>query len=87
MRTLKLSQISEFEQVFMGELGFLPGVQYLNTNPNIKPFIMPRRRMSIAIRRKLREELTRLESLGMVEAVDEPTPWVSEVIVALKKKM
>lgn len=76
----------EFEHVFNGELGSLPGVHHLNTDPSAKPVVMPARRIPIAIQLKLREELTRLQSLGVIEPVDEPTPWVSQVVETLKKK-
>ena len=46
---------------------------------------MPNWRIPIAVRPKLREELARLELLGVIEAVDEPTPWASQVVVTLKK--
>ncbi|KAK3887807.1 hypothetical protein Pcinc_008086 [Petrolisthes cinctipes] len=50
----------EFEHVFNGELGSLPGVHHLNTDLSVKPVVMPARRIPIAIQPKLREELTRL---------------------------
>lgn len=68
----------------MGELGSLPGVQHSNTNPSVKPVIMPSRRIPIAIRQKLVEELARMVSLGVIEVVDEPTPWVNQVVATLK---
>lgn len=82
----RVSQITEnHEQVFNEELGSLPGIQHLHTNPDIKPTIMPTRRLPIAMRPKLRDELTRLQSLGVIEEVDEPTSWVSQVVITLKK--
>lgn len=71
-----VSQISEFEEVFMSELESPQGVQHSNTNPNVKPVIMPSRRILIAIRPKLREELLRMVSLGVIDTIDEATPWV-----------
>ncbi|MPC73333.1 hypothetical protein E2C01_067657 [Portunus trituberculatus] len=80
----RVSYISEeYGQVFNKELGALPSVQHLRTNPDIKPTVMPTRRIPIAVRLKLREELKRLQSLGVIQELDEPTPWVSQVVTTL----
>lgn len=64
---------------------FFPGVQSLKVSPNIKPVIIPDRRMPIAMKPKVKSELKRLEKLGVIQPVDEPTPWVSQVVVSPKE--
>jgi hypothetical protein len=39
----------------------------------------------IPVREKLKSELVRIESLGMLAKVTEPTPWVSQLVIAHKK--
>ena len=38
----------------------------------------------MALKGKLREELDRLQSLGIIEQVSDPTPWVSSLVTVLK---
>ena len=39
----------------------------------------------MSVREKFKEELQRLERLKVITPVDEPTEWVSEIVVAVKK--
>ena len=45
---------------------------------------MPLRRVPVAVKGKLREELDRLESLGVLEKEDKPTQWVSSMVATQK---
>ena len=38
------------------------------------------------MRKKVEYELKRLEELDIIEKVDGPTPWVSQIVVAPKQK-
>jgi hypothetical protein len=38
------------------------------------------------LRKKVEDELKRLEELDIIERVDGPTPWVSPIVVAPKPK-
>ena len=42
------------------------------------------RRVPVAIRDKLKEELKRMVKLGVIEGVEEPTEWVSSMVVVTK---
>ena len=46
---------------------------------------MPDWRTPIAIKDKLKDELDRLEDLGVITKVKEPTPWGSQVVIIHKK--
>ena len=65
--------------------GKLPGKTTPHRRPSIKTVVMPSRRVPVAIRAKLGKELNRLVSLGVIAPVDEPTPWVSQTVIAEKK--
>jgi hypothetical protein len=76
---------SKYREVFEESLGQLPGVQSLKIRPDAQPTIMAKRRIPIAVRPKLKEELQRLVELKVITPVREPTPWVSQIVVAPKK--
>ena len=46
---------------------------------------MANRRVPIAIGPQLKDELERLTAMGVVAPVDEPTPWISQVVVVKTK--
>jgi transposase InsO family protein len=77
--------MDDYGSVFDGKLGRLPGTQHLQLKPDAKPTIMPDRRVPLAVRPKLQKELARLTELGVIIPVEEPTPWVSQVVIAHKK--
>ena len=48
------------------------------------PVVHPPRRVPVALKGKLKKELDRLQSLGIIEQVTDPTPWVSSLVTVLK---
>lgn len=66
-------------------LGQFPGTQTLQTDPAVKPVIMPDRRVPISVRDQLKRELDKLTNQNVIAPVTEPTPWVSQTVVAKKK--
>jgi hypothetical protein len=77
--------ITHHADVFSKELGTLPGTVHLQVDENAEPTITPARRVPTALKEKYKEELDRLEKLGVLATVDEPTPSVSSVVIATKK--
>ena len=80
-----VSIVDSYSDVFDKDLGSLPGIVRLKTKDDIQPVVMPDRRTPISIRPKLKEELDRLEQLDVISKVEEPTPWVSQVVTVHKK--
>ncbi len=70
--------VDNYEDVF-GELGCIPGEYYINVDHTIKPVVHPARRVPFALKEKLKAELNRVVSLGVIENVDKPTDWVNIV--------
>ena len=75
----------QYQEVFDRELGIIPGKHKLRVDPSIQPVVMPDRRVPMAVHPKLKEDLDRMVSLGVITPVDEPTPWVSQLVITRKK--
>ena len=78
------SILKEYADVFRGE-GKLEGDLHLEIDPNVPPVQLPTRKVPIAIKEKLKEEMDRLEGLNIITPVNVPTSWISATVVTLKK--
>ena len=76
--------IEEFTDVFEGEVGTLEGEQQLEVDPKVQPTTAPSRRVPFAVKAKVKDELMRLTNLEVIQSVDEPTDWFSNMVVATK---
>ena len=76
--------IEEYQDVFEGDLGTLPGAQRLEVDPGILPNISPSRRVPLALKLRLKQELEKLTKLGVTAPMDVPTDWVSNVVIETK---
>ena len=75
--------LAEYADLFKG-LGKIEGRLHLEVDETVPPVVMPPRRVPVAVKGKLREELDRLESLGVLEKEDKPTQWVSSMVATQK---
>ena len=66
-------------------MGVFQGTLRLEVIADVKTVQSTARRVSGAVRDQLKEELARLEQLGVIIRQDEPTDWVSPIVVARKK--
>ena len=82
------SQEDVFEQysdVFNSSaLGCLPVSHHIQLNKDHKPVIHPPRRVSASLRPKVKVELDRMQKLGVITPVKEPTQWVSSLVTIVK---
>mgnify|MGYP001557088947 CR=1 FL=1 len=77
--------IGEFKDVFSG-LGMLKGVKHtIQLKDNAKPVIQPPRRVPVAVRQPLKDELDRMIDLDVIEKVNGPTDWVNSLVIVMKK--
>ena len=77
--------VAAYPEVFQRELGALPGTVHLEVEQCATPVVAPPRRVPTSLKEKLRKELDRLQKLEVIAPIDEPTPWVSSLAVAVKK--
>ena len=66
-------------------MGAFQGEVFFDLDPAARPVVMPVRRIPLAVQDRLADEITRLESLGVMEKQEEPTEWVSSLVVGEKK--
>lgn len=73
-----------YEDVFEG-LGQLEGIVYhLKLKPGSQGVVKPTRRIPIALQSKVKAELDRMETAGVIVKVTEPTEWASNMVVVTK---
>ena len=77
--------LDTYSDVMTDKLGKFSGEQHLNVDENVQPVVMPNRRVPLSLRSKLKDELDRLVDLKVIEPMDEPTPWISQLVIASKK--
>lgn len=78
------SLMEEYKDCFEG-LGCLPGEHKICVDKSVSPVVHPCRKIPFAMRGKLKEELARMEKLKVIQKIDEPTEWVSSLVVLQKK--
>lgn len=74
---------SEFSDVFKG-VGLLPVKQDIGIDPLIPPVIHPLRRVPIALRDKIKDELDRIEEAGVIVQQKELAAWVNSMVTVQK---
>ena len=58
----------------------------IRLKPDAKPHaLFTARHVPIPLREKVRTELQRMEDLGVISKIDQPTPWCAGMVVVPKK--
>lgn len=79
-----LNPLSEFAQVFQG-LGTFEEEYDLKLKSEAKPFALTSpRRVPLPLFQKTRQELERMQALGVISPVTEPTTWCAPMVVVPK---
>ena len=76
--------LTEYSDLFDG-IGYFPGEHSLNVHPDTKPVVHPPRRVSVALRDKVKQELVRFEKCDIITKVTEPIDWVKVMVVVHKR--
>jgi RNase H-like domain found in reverse transcriptase/Reverse transcriptase (RNA-dependent DNA polymerase) len=76
--------LSRYADVFDGKLGLLAGDVHLETDPQVRPVQMPLRRLPVATKDRVQQELDRMVREDIIAPVTQPTRWVSALLVVSK---
>ena len=84
--TLEKTPVPEqFPGLFTG-LGTIQESFEIKLKPDAQPFaLFTPCNVPISLRKKVRDELTRMESLRVISCVETPTPWCAGMVVVPKK--
>ena len=85
VKNLENDLANKYPDVFDNGLGKLPGKVHLQVDPACQPVILPARKVPVSVKDKFKAELKRLQNLNVIAPVDQPTEWVSQFVVAVKK--
>ena len=78
------NSIQQFPHLFQG-LGKLQGDYTIKLQEGAKPFaLMTPRRVAIPLMKSVKQELERMEKLGVIARVSEPTEWCAGMVVVPK---
>jgi len=78
--------LKQFPEVFKG-LGKLKDSYKIKLKDDATPFALTtQRRVPIPLLPKVKEELRRMENLGVITRIDEPTNWCAGMVVVPKQK-
>ena len=72
-----------YDDVFTG-IGTIPGEYRIDVDEAVEPVVHPPRTVPAAIRGRVKEELDRLGSLGIIQQTRDPTEWVSSMVTVTK---
>ena len=81
--SLKKVELEDYPEMFKG-LGCLPGRCHIQLKEGANPVVHPPRKVPIAQKEKVVEELRRMESLGVIVRQEEATDWVNSLVVVQK---
>ncbi|XP_061170401.1 uncharacterized protein K02A2.6-like [Saccostrea echinata] len=75
--------IRDFSDVF-DRIGCMRGRHRIHVDKNVPPVVHAPRKVSYKMRDRLKEELERMESLNVIERVNEPSEWVNSLVIVEK---
>ena len=77
--------LTTYSDVFGEAIGYIPGEYDIKVDEDVRPVVHPPRSVPSTLRDKVKDELNRMEEIGILKKVTEPTPWVSSMVVVKKK--
>ena len=82
---MKTAIMEAYPTLFHG-LGTLEEAYEIQLKENAKPFsLYTARSIPIPLRDRVKEELVRMISIGVISQVNQPTPWCAGILVAPKR--
>ena len=84
VNTTKQSIIERYSELFQG-LGEMEGEYEIRLKDEVQPFVLHTpRRIPLPLLPKVKEELRRMQELGVISPVTEPTDWCAGIVVVPK---
>ncbi|KAL1264137.1 hypothetical protein QQF64_004492 [Cirrhinus molitorella] len=77
------SLVKQFPDIFEG-FGVLPFTYKIQLKEDAKPVVHAPRRVPAPLRDKLKTELERMTSMGVIKKVEQPTEWVNSMVCVKK---
>ncbi|XP_051530640.1 carbonic anhydrase 4-like [Myxocyprinus asiaticus] len=79
-------ETTDYKDLFRTDtVGKLPVVYHMGLDESVHPTVCAPRRIPLAMKDKVAQELERMTRLGIISPVEEATPWVSAMAAAVKK--
>ena len=75
--------IKRYSDVFEG-LGCLGDEYHIELDPTVSPVQHVPRRVPVAMKHRLKSKLEELTKQGIITKVQEPTPWISNIVTIMK---
>lgn len=85
MQNVGEKMLKEYEHLFTG-LGCLPGRHRIKLDPEVRPVIHAPRRIPVALRDRVIEQLHKMEQSDVITKQSEPTPWVNSMVRVVTPK-
>ena len=76
--------VSEYSDLFESALGKLHMVYHMKLDESVTPVICSASKIPVAMTDDVINELINMEKLGVIEPIQEPTSWVSNMVPARK---
>ena len=84
INAVELNVPDQYPTLFNG-LGTIKGEYTINLKSDAQPFsLFTPRNVPIPLREKVKQELQRMENLGVISRVTKPTPWCAAMVVVPK---
>ena len=77
--------MTKYPEVFDGQVGKLEGKYTININDKAVPVKHAQRTVSVPLRERVRQKLKELEKNKIIQKVNEPSEWISSMVVKIKK--
>ena len=86
VQRVPIRQVTECDLKFSddGNLGTLPYVYDIKLKENVTPVVHPPRRVPVALKNDVYDELQRMVKQGVIEKITQPTDWVNSMVVVKK---
>ena len=65
----------------LGKIGCLNKIHHTEIRDDVKPVVVPVRKIPCAFKSKLKEKLQHIVTLDIIEPVEKPTEWVNALVV------